>query len=125
MDLRGAVLMGTYLSGADLSGALLDGVRLAGADLRRTVMRGASCIGTRFGTAQLDFADLRGAQLEDASLENVESIRGADFSAAQGLDSSRAQLLSRESNELDCWNPLTRSTTRDSLSQAPVSSTSS
>jgi hypothetical protein len=34
----------------------------------------------------------------------------------------RPQLLSRDSNELDCWNPLTRSTTRDSLSQPPAGS---
>ena len=114
--------MGTYLSGADLSGAVLDGVWLAGADLRRTVMRGASCVGTRFGNAQLDFADLRGAQLQDAQLDSVESIRGADFSAAVGLESIRAQLLGREAHELDCWNPLTRSTTRESLSEDSVGS---
>ena len=115
MDLRGSVLMGTYLSGSDLSGAILDGVRLAGADLRQAVLRGASCLGTRFGNAQLDFADLRGAELTDASLENVESLRGADFTGAQGVDAFRGTLLQREPAELDAWNPLTRSTTRSSL----------
>jgi uncharacterized protein YjbI with pentapeptide repeats len=80
-------------------------------------------VGTRFGNAQLDFADLRGAQLHEAHLDNVESIRGADFSAVVGLDASRAQLLNREHHELDCWNPLTRSTTRESLSLATVGST--
>ena len=115
MDLRGSVLMGTYLSGYDLSGAILDGVRLAGADLRSAVLRGASCMGTRFGNAQLDFADFRGAELTDASLENIESIRGADFSGAHGVEAFRSELLRREPEELDCWNPLTRSTTRLSL----------
>ena len=72
--------MGTYLSGADLSGALLDGVSLAGSDLRFATLRGAMCRATRFGTSQLDLADFRGADLQDAALDSVESIKGADFS---------------------------------------------
>tara|TARA_B100000902_G_scaffold323884_1_gene317858 strand:- start:306 stop:806 length:501 start_codon:yes stop_codon:yes gene_type:complete len=115
MDLRGAVLMGAYLSGADLSGALLDGVRLVGSDLRRAVLRGAMCRGTRFGGCQLDQADFRGADLSEASLEGAESIKGADFSMTIGLGSQRDTLMARPYDELDCWNPLTRSTTRDSL----------
>ena len=55
--------MGAYLSGSDLSGALLDGVSLAGADLRSATFRGAMCRGTRFGTCEMDMADLRGANL--------------------------------------------------------------
>ena len=115
MDLRGAVLMGAYLSGADLSGSLLDGVRLVGSDLRHAVLRGAMCRGTRFGGCQLDQADFRGADLSEASLDGAESIKGADFSMAAGLGSQRDALLARPFDELDCWNPVTRSTTRDSL----------
>ena len=115
VDLRGAVLMGAYLSGADLSGALLDGVRLVGSDLRKAVLRGASCRGTRFGTCQLDAADFRGADMTDASLETAESIKGADFSLTTGMGTQRDSLLTRPFEELDCWNPLTRNTTRESL----------
>ena len=115
IDLRGAVLMGAYLSGADLSGALLDGVRLVGSDLRHAVLRGAMCRGTRFGTCQLDQADFRGADLSDAGLDTAESIKGTDFSLATGLGTQRDALLARPYEELDCWNPLTRNTTRDSL----------
>ena len=115
MDLRGAVLMGAYLSGADLSGALLDNVRLVGSDLRHAILRGAMCRGTRFGACQLDFADFRGADLSEAGLESAESIKGADFSLTTGLSGQRDALLARPFEELDCWNPLTRSTTRDSL----------
>ena len=115
MDLRGSVLMGAYLSGSDLSGALLDGVSLAGADLRSATFRGAMCRGTRFGTCEMDMADLRGANLEGAALDTVTSIRGADFSLCNGLEDQIATLLSRSVEELDCWNPITRSTTRGSL----------
>ena len=116
VDLRGAVLMGAYLSGADLTGGLLDGVSLAGADLRHATLRGAMCRGTRFGTSQLDMADFRGADLQEASLESVESIRGADFSFCTGLEPQDvASLLSRDAQELDHWNPLTRGTARISL----------
>ena len=115
MDLRGSVLMGAYLSGADLSGALLDGVSLAGSDLRSATLRGAMCRGTRFGNSELDMADLRGADLEGASLDTIESIRGTDFSLCRGLESQLDNLLARSSSELDCWNPITRSTTRASL----------
>ena len=73
------------------------------------------CRHTRFGNAQLDQADFRGADLSGASLETVESIKGADFSFTQGLDGLRSVLLARPVEELDCWNPLTRSTTRLSL----------
>ena len=115
MDLRGSVLMGAYLSGADLSGALLDGVSLAGSDLRSATLRGAMCRGTRFGNSELDMADLRGADLEGAALDTIESIRGTDFSSCSGLETQLDALLSRPLHELDCWNPITRSTTRASL----------
>jgi hypothetical protein len=115
IDLRGAVLMGTYLSGADLSGALLDGVSLAGSDLRFATLRGAMCRATRFGTSQLDLADFRGADLQDAALDSVESIKGADFSHCSGLNDQITTLLNRSAMELDHWNPLTRGTTRTSL----------
>lgn len=118
MDLRGANLMGAYLSGTDLSGCLLDQVRLVGADLRHALLRGARCCGSRFGGCQLDFADFRGADLTDAGLEGVESIRGADFSLTTGLEPQRNHLLSRPIQELDCWNPLTRQSTRASLEAA-------
>ena len=115
MDLRGAVLMGAYLSGSDLSGAILDGVRFVGSDLRDAILRGAMCRGTRFGTCQLDGADFRGADLTEAGLDSAESIKGADFSLTTGLGPQRDSLLARPFEELDCWNPLTRNTTRDSL----------
>ena len=116
IDLRGAVLLGSYLSGADLSGAILDGVSLAGSDLRSANLRGAMCRGTRFGTCEMQMTDMRGADLEQASLETVESIKGADFSLCSGLEQAQIQaLLARSAEELDCWNPLTRATTRTSL----------
>ena len=115
MDLRKSSLMGAYLSGSDLSGALLDGVSLAGADLRSAIMRGTMCRNTRFGTSELNMTDLRGANLQGANLENVESIKGADFTLCTGLEKQVKHLLNRPSDELDCWNPLTRSTTRTSL----------
>ena len=115
MDLRGAVFLGAYLSGTDLSGAVLDGVSFSGSDLRQATLRGAMCRGTRFVTCEMDFADLRGADLEGASLETVESIKGADFSLCTGLDEKIENLLNRSVEELDCWNPFTRSTTRMSL----------
>jgi len=115
MDLSGAILMGAYLSGADLSGACLRGARLAGADLRHAVLRSALCEGVRFSGCQLDFADFRSAVLVDADLSTAESIRGADFTGATGLELICEDLLSRPFRELDCWNPLTRRTTRGSL----------
>lgn len=115
MDLRGASLMGAYLSGADLSGALLDGVRFTGSDLRHAILRGSLCRGARFGGCQLDFADFRAADLTDAALETAESLQGADFTGSVGLTSQKSALLSRPYKELDCWNPLTRSHTRDGL----------
>ena len=115
MDLRNSSLMGAYLSGSDLSGALLDSVSLAGADLRSAIMRGTMCRNTRFGTCELDMTDFRGANLQGANLENVESIKGADFTLCTGMEGQVQHLLKRSSAELDCWNPLTRSTTRTSL----------
>ena len=56
------------------------------------------------------------ADLTDAALDTADSISGADFSGCQGLEPSRQALLSRGAQELDCWNPLTRSNTRSSLS---------
>ncbi len=118
MDLRGAILMGSYLSGADLSGSILDGVRLAGSDLRCTLLRGTSCKQTRFGGCQLDYADFRGADLSEADITGVESIKGANFSLTTGINTSdHAALLSRPYEELDCWNALTRQTTRTSLEE--------
>lgn len=88
---------------------------MAGADLRHSILRGAMCRGTRFGTSELNMADLRGADLTEANLENIESIQGCDFSMCKGMTSHVERLLERSSQELDHWNPLTRSTTRTSL----------
>ena len=116
IDLRGAVLLGAYLSGADLSGAILDGVSLAGSDLRSANLRGAMCRGTRFGACEMQMTDMRGAVLEKVALDTVESIKGADFSFCSGLEEDQIKaLLSRPTEELDHWNPLSRSTTRHSL----------
>ena len=125
MDLRGAVLLGSYLSGADLSGAILDGVSLAGSDLRSANLRGAMCRGTRFGTCEMQMTDMRGADLENAALDTVESIKGADFSLCSGLEKAQIEaLLARAVEELDCWNPHTRATTRSSLESLLPSSAS-
>jgi uncharacterized protein YjbI with pentapeptide repeats len=115
MDLEGASLMGAYLSGADLSGACLRGARLAGADLRHALLRGALCEGTRFLNCQLDYVDFRYAELRNSDLNGASCIRGADFTGAIDIDTLRASLLGRAFQELDCWNPLTRRTTRESL----------
>ena len=65
---------------------------------------------------QINFgANLEGANLEGAALETVTAFRGADFSLCTGLDDQIGALLSRSVEELDCWNPMTRSTTRASL----------
>tara|TARA_B100001059_G_scaffold64856_1_gene61029 strand:- start:197 stop:724 length:528 start_codon:yes stop_codon:yes gene_type:complete len=125
VDLRKAVLMGAYLSGTNLSGAILDGTAMAGADLRHANLRGAMCRGTRFGTSQLDMADFRGANLESAALDCVDSIRGADFSLCRGLDQQLEALLNRDALELDQWNPLTRSSTRTSLESLRAKNSSS
>jgi uncharacterized protein YjbI with pentapeptide repeats len=116
MDLGESSFVGAYLSGCDLSGTMLDAASLVGADLRFARLQGASCKETRFTGSQLDQADLRAADLTNTSIENAESIKGADFSWATGLTSEQLTiLLSRPHSELDCWNPLTRTTTRASL----------
>ena len=115
MDLEGATLMGAYLSGADLSGACLRGARLAGADLRNALLRGALCEETRFLNCQLDYVDFRWSELNNVDLSSAGCVRGADFTGAIYPDALRASLLGRSFQELDCWNPLTRRTTRESL----------
>ena len=119
MDLNGGSLMGAHLSGANLSGACLRGVRFAGADLRHANLSGALCEGARFAACQLDFVDFRWSSLTEAQLDSAESIRGADFTGASDLGRLRANLLSKPYSDLDCWNPLTRRTTRDSLGPCP------
>ena len=64
----------------------------------------------------MQMADMRGCDLEQASLDTAESIKGADFSFCTGLEQEQIEaLLARDAEELDCWNPLTRTTTRKSL----------
>lgn len=116
MDLRATNFMGAYLSGCDLSGAVLDGARFVGADLRFAKLQGCHCVGTRFAGSQLHQADLRAADFTDAALDSAECIQGADFSLATGIGREQlTNLLTRAHTELDCWNPLTRQTTRASL----------
>ena len=116
MDLQNTNFMGAYLSGCDLSGAVLDGARFVGADLRFAKMQGSRCIGARFTGSQLQQTDFRAANLTEAILDGAESIKGADFSQATGLDKIQlANLLTRSHIELDYWNPLTRQTTRTTL----------
>ena len=116
MDLQNTNFMGAYLSGCDLSGAVLDGARFVGADLRFAKMQGSRCIGARFTGSQLQQTDFRAANLTEAILDGAESIKGADFSQATGLDKIQlANLLTRSHIELDCWNPLTRQATRTTL----------
>lgn len=118
MDLRNVKFIGAYLSGSDLSGSVLDGASFAGADLRYAKLRGCRCIGTRFGGAQMNQVDIRGANLESAAVTEAESFQGADFSLTTGFTVQElAVLLARPHTELDCWNPLTRQTTRNSLQQ--------
>ena len=116
MDLRNTNFMGAYLSGCDLSSAVLDGARFVGADLRFAKMQGCRCVGTRFTGSQLQQADFRAADLTEAILDSAENIAGADFSLSTGMDRMQlANLLTRPHIELDCWNPLTRGTTRSAL----------
>ena len=107
--------MGAYLSGADLSGSVLDDVSFVGADLRNASFKGACCKRARFGTSQLDLADFRGADLENADFETADSIKGADFSYCKNFETMTTILLTRSSDQLDHWNPITRQTTRVSL----------
>lgn len=115
MNLDGASLMGAYLSGADLSGASLLNARLVGADLRYAVLRGARCNNARLSGCQLNYADLRGCNLSEVDFSNIDSIAGADFSFSTIALVEVRKLLGRPYMELDCWNPLTRQTTRQSL----------
>jgi len=116
MDLSGSSFMGAYLSGCDLSGSVLDGANFVGADLRFARLQGCSCKGARFTGSQLNQADLRAADFSNTSIETAESIQGADFGWASGINSEQLiNLLSRPHTELDCWNPFTRTTTRASL----------
>jgi uncharacterized protein YjbI with pentapeptide repeats len=105
-QLHGAYLNSANLRHADLQGASFLGAYLSGADLRLA----------RLNNTQLDYADFRSADLTDVELDNLQSITGADFFEVEGLDeSTRANLCHRSDRELDTWNPLTRRTTRDSL----------
>lgn len=116
MDLSESSFMGAYLSGCDLSGAVLVGASFVGADLRFARLQGACCRGTRFTGSQLNQADLRAADFTNTSIETADSIQGADFSWATGINSEQlTTLLSRPHTELDCWNPFSRTTTRASL----------
>ena len=112
--------MGAYLRGCDLSGSVLVGASLVGDDLRFAKLQGCSCKGARFTGSQLNQADLRAADFTNPSIETAESIQGADFSWASGINSEQlTNLLSRPHTELDCWNPFTRKTTRASLHSLP------
>ena len=86
-----------------------------GADLRNASFKGACCKRVRFGTSQLDLADFRGADLENADFETADSIKGADFSYCKNFETMTTILLTRSSDQLDHWNPITRQTTRVSL----------
>ena len=115
MDLRGAFMLGVYLSGADCRGALMQNIGFANGDLRRSRFCGALLTGGRFAYAQLEGCDFRAADLRGADFTAVESIAGAVFTGAPGLEGFRDELLARPYQELDCWNRLARCTTRESL----------
>lgn len=115
MDLRGAFMLGVYLSGADCRGALMQDIGFANGDLRRSRFCGALLTGSRFAYAQLEGCDFRAADLRGADFTAVESIAGAVFTGALGLEGCRDELLARPYQELDCWNRLARCTTRESL----------
>ncbi|MFS8119416.1 MAG: pentapeptide repeat-containing protein, partial [Microcoleus sp.] len=116
VDLSGANLLGAYLSGADLTGANLQGARLSGANLRRAFLTGACLRDAGLNGAELNGVDFRGADFTGVSLDHVTSIEGADFNGVRGLSEAlRAMLCHRSSAELDSWNSLTRTTTRESL----------
>jgi uncharacterized protein YjbI with pentapeptide repeats len=59
--------------------------------------------------------DFRAADLTDVELENLQGIKGADFSQAIMSEGLRARLLGRSADELDVRNSFTRRTTRESL----------
>jgi uncharacterized protein YjbI with pentapeptide repeats len=115
-DLQGANLRGAYLSGADLTGANLQEAALSGANLQGALLTGAYLRKAKLVNVELQFADLRGADLTEAILEQIQSLKGADFSGVEGLsDWERAYLCSRSPAELGTWNPYTRTNTAQSL----------
>lgn len=70
----------------------------------------------RLINVELQGADLRGADLTGASLEQLQSIAGADFTLVQGLShETRAMLCGLSSKDLSTWNSFTRTNTAQSL----------
>jgi uncharacterized protein YjbI with pentapeptide repeats len=107
--------LGSYLAGADFTGANLAGARLSGADVKRAYFTGAFLRGARMNNVDLIGCDFRAADLTDVELENLQGIKGADFSQAIMSEGLRARLLARSADELDVRNSFTRRTTRESL----------
>jgi uncharacterized protein YjbI with pentapeptide repeats len=114
-DLQNVNCLGSYLAGADFTGANLAGARLSGADVKRAYFTGAFLRGARMNNLDLIGCDFRAADLTDVELENLQGIKGADFSQAIMSEGLRARLLGRSADELDVRNSFTRRTTRESL----------
>ncbi|MCS6958879.1 MAG: pentapeptide repeat-containing protein [Pseudanabaenaceae cyanobacterium SKYGB_i_bin29] len=115
LDLSEASLLGAYLGGADLTGANLRGARLSQADLRYAFLTGANLQGARLTGANLAGADLRATNWAEVDIDRLDSIAGADFSLAVGM-SDRLRQFFLSLPGIDELHPLTRRSTRESLS---------
>lgn len=115
LDLAEASLLGAYLGGADLTRANLRGAKLSQADLRYAFLTGANLQGARLTGANLAGADLRATNWAEVDIDRIESIAGADFSLAVGM-SDRLRQFFLSLPGIDELHPLTRRSTRESLS---------
>jgi len=116
VDLTRANLRGAYLSGADLTGANLTEAALSGANLKYAFLTGANLKNAILIGVELEGADLRATNIKGANFDNLQSIAGADFTLARGIDETmRGIFASFPSQELNKWNKFTRNNTKNSL----------
>jgi hypothetical protein len=131
IDLRGAVMEGSYLSGrddlehsylqcADLAGAHLQGAHMEGADLRGADLAGADLHRTYLAGADLQGADINGANFSGArdSGANLEGMYGSNV---KGLPSGVVPNTTQPPSQLSC---LTDKNYWDQPSAAPAPTSS-
>ncbi|MEM9139935.1 MAG: pentapeptide repeat-containing protein [Pseudomonadota bacterium] len=87
-NLREAQLQGTFLKDADLQSSNLNGARLDGAKLRGAQLQFANLQGTQLRAADLESASLNGAYLKHVQMDNdtildASSFRGAALKSCQ------------------------------------------
>lgn len=90
--LQFANFSGANLEGADMKRAKLQEINLQSANLRNASLTGASMLESNLQYADLEDADLEGAQFNEDVLFNQTNLKGANLSAATGLDSSQIKL---------------------------------